>query len=325
MKFCRTGPALHRRACRTDGLRFFQPPTGRRKNSRCSLVPTKLGTQAHLNQAAVCATVVSTLNHKGINVRKPYRAALAFVLSAICIPALACPDGQYSQWGMCVPEIGGDVGKAARGAQAQIFGNPLEVWINNSRGSAYGSSQPIPAQIRQALEGYVADNVMDRARFKVGDNGILNLAGLTVRYGDASAVTVNDVIVFRNAEDAFNNPALWAHELTHVRQYMEWGVHSFAIQYARNYNDVEAPAYAAGDGYAQWIANQQSPPPPPPPPQPPVFQPGIPSGTLVQQCGCWGPTTGVNPFPNCQSGAVVASACGGICPGGTAPYGWICQ
>jgi len=46
--------------------------------------------------------------------------------------------------------------------------------------------------------------------------------------------------------------------LTHVDQYRDWRVHSFAIQYARDYNSVEAPAYAKGNGYWAWVQNNHS-------------------------------------------------------------------
>jgi hypothetical protein len=132
-----------------------------------------------------------------------------------------------------------------------------------SRNTAISGSQTIPSQIYQALRGYIDDDAMTRARFKIGDNGILNLAGLTIAYGDkiglggARAVTLVDVIVFASQEDA-NNPALWAHEFTHVQQYRDWGVHDFAIRYAREPNSEEDSAYAVGDGYNQWRVSRSN-------------------------------------------------------------------
>jgi hypothetical protein len=60
---------------------------------------------------------------------------------------------------------------------------------------------------------------------------------------DVNAVTLVDIIVFRNPDDALNNAALWAHELKHVQQYLQWGVGEFAARYTRDYNAIEAPAY----------------------------------------------------------------------------------
>jgi Domain of unknown function (DUF4157) len=262
--------------------------------------------------------------------RRVAHTVLLGSLSIITTNVLACPQGQYESLGMCWPEIGGAVGQGfehlKKEIPAQLGGNPLEVWIVGSRNTSINGAQPIPPQIRQALTGYIEDSVMNIARFRIGDEGVLNLAGLTERYGDASAVTLIDVIVFRNANDAYNNASLWAHELTHVKQFRDWGVHNFAISYTRNYSDIENPAYAVGNGYAQWrasrgvagpIAGLQQPWPPQPQ--------GLPSGYGMLVCGCYGPTTGVAPESRCQSRAVRANMCGGFCPGGGSPYAWVCQ
>jgi hypothetical protein len=94
---------------------------------------------------------------------------------------------------------------------------------------------------------------MNRVRYKIGDNGFVNLAHLLEQGGVASAVTLIDVVVFRGPSEA-DDLSIWAHELTHVDQYRSWGVHSFAVQYARNWRSVENPAYAKGDGFWAWRA-----------------------------------------------------------------------
>jgi hypothetical protein len=209
-------------------------------------------------------------------------AALALLLSVD--GAWACPDNQYEQCTIfgciCLPKLGGTIGDGLEHLKNEIRGQTggtgLEFWIVQSRNSAIGSAQPIPSQIRQALTGYVEEDLMNRVRFSVGDEGILNLAGLTMRFGDAAAITLIDLVVFRNRNDALYNPALWAHELEHVKQYRDWGTRDFAISYARREADVEDPAYAKGNGFAQWSANNPTrfshqPPNPwamPPSPQP---------------------------------------------------------
>ena len=182
----------------------------------------------------------------------------AFLIAASFVFATeseACPAGQYSSMGMCLPEIGGAVGQGAQHLkneiQAQVGGVPLEQWIIASHNTAVNGAMPIPPNIRQALTGYASEDSMNRATFKIGDSGVLNLANDLERGGFAAAVTLIDVIVFRGPTEA-SNPSIWAHELTHVDQYAQWGVHSFAIQYARDYNSVEAPAYAKGNGYWAW-------------------------------------------------------------------------
>lgn len=113
---------------------------------------------------------------------------LAFLLLSSS-RALACPEGQYQGlFGWCYPEIGGAVGDSfehlKREIPAQLGGNPLEGWVIASRNTSINGAQPIPPQIRQALTGYIDDDVMNIARFRIGDSGVLNLAGLTIQYGD---------------------------------------------------------------------------------------------------------------------------------------------
>jgi uncharacterized protein DUF4157 len=255
-------------------------------------------------------------------------------LTTVSLRAEACPEGQYQgPLGWCYPEIGGAVGDSfehlKREIPAQIAGNPLEGWIVASRNTSINGAQPIPWSIRQQLTGYINDATMNIAVFKIGDPGVLNLAGLTMQYGDVSAITLIDVIVFRSAADAYNNAALWAHELTHVAQYRDWGVHNFAISYVRNVSDVENPAYAIGNGFAQWSANNLRGAAPQTVQQVPfaagALQQGLPRGFVVQGCGCWGPTTGFNPNSACQSGGNQAVTCSSTCSGGGWQYAWVCQ
>lgn len=149
-------------------------------------------------------------------------------------------------------KAGQDVANAINELQASVLSGPaLEQAIIASRDTAINGAMPIPPHIRQQLIGYVSEDSLNRARYKIGDNGFVNLARLLEQGGTASAVTLIDVIVFIGPSEA-EDPALWAHELTHVEQYRDWGVHSFAVQYARNHGSVEDPAYAKGNGYWGW-------------------------------------------------------------------------
>ncbi|MDT4865919.1 hypothetical protein FQZ97_1007480 [compost metagenome] len=71
-------------------------------------------------------------------------------------------------------------------------------------------------------------------------------------------MTLVDVIVFRNLNDAMDNIPLWAHEMTHVQQYQEWGVKEFATRYSNDFNSVEAPAYQMGSRVAQALRAQSA-------------------------------------------------------------------
>jgi len=123
-------------------------------------------------------------------------------------------------------------------------GSALGEAIRHSRNAAIGQTKPIPAVIRSQLTDFFPDSVLDRARFKVGDSGVANLARNTLFNPNVGAMTIDDVIVFRSDDDSEKNVSLWAHELRHVQQYLEWGVHSFAIQYVRDSGRVENEAYA---------------------------------------------------------------------------------
>ena len=136
-------------------------------------------------------------------------------------------------------------------AQVQATAPILQNWLIASRNSAKGGgTSPIPPQIRQNLEGFYDDDILNRVSFKVGDSGVANLANLSIRYGDAAAVTLIDVVVFNNNSDAQNNVVLWAHELKHVQQFRDWGVRDFAIRYLRR--GVEGEANTAEEQFVQW-------------------------------------------------------------------------
>jgi hypothetical protein len=76
-------------------------------------------------------------------------------------------------------------------------GVPLEQWIIASHNTAVSGAMPIPPLIRQELTGYASEDSMNRVRYKIGDNGFLNLANVIEKGGRVQAVTLIDVIIFR--------------------------------------------------------------------------------------------------------------------------------
>jgi hypothetical protein len=154
--------------------------------------------------------------------------------------------------GNTVAKAGQDVANAINELQANVLSGPtLERAIIASHNTAINGAMPIPPQIRQQLTGYASEDSMNRARYKIGDNGFANLARLLEQGGVASAVTLIDIVVFSGPSEAADL-SIWAHELTHVDRYRAWGVHSFAVQYTRNWHSVEDPAYPKGDGFLAW-------------------------------------------------------------------------
>jgi hypothetical protein len=119
----------------------------------------------------------------------------------------------------------------------------LAEWIVSARDDAIAQGvEPIPKPIRAALKGYVPDDVLDRVRWRVGASE-LSLPQNVLRFGEAPAMTLVDVVVFQERSVALEDPKLWAHELFHVMQYAQWGVDAFAARYLTDYQAVEEPAW----------------------------------------------------------------------------------
>lgn len=158
----------------------------------------------------------------------------------------ACPAGQYEVClGSCIcsPIDPGQAGIMLDDL-GRIASSSLALALQQARDTAAaGTVLPIPLHIRAQLEPYYDFQVLDAARYKVGDQQALDSANAVLQNPDVNAVTLIDIIVFRNEADAQDNVALWAHELHHVQQYQQWGVAEFARRYSRDFNAVEAPAY----------------------------------------------------------------------------------
>lgn len=135
----------------------------------------------------------------------------------------------------------------------------LQELIARSRDDALRNGvQPIPDAIRRNLTGFISEKVLNAARYRVKGGGDLTLQVNSIRYGEAQAITLDYVIVFKMENDSKYNPSLWVHELTHVDQYQRWGLRDFSIRYVRSYEDVEREAYEAETRYAAWVAQQNS-------------------------------------------------------------------
>ena len=174
---------------------------------------------------------------------------LGLMVGALCnAPALAAPVCPAGQQQVCVlvcfcapgtPEtevMVEQVGQAAAVA--------LQQWLLRAREVAVARGvQPLPLHIRVQLEPFYPAHVLNAARYRVGGAEELNAANAVLQNPDVTAVTLVDVVVFRHAADAEDNLVLWAHELTHIEQYQQWGVAQFAVRYIRDYASVEAPAY----------------------------------------------------------------------------------
>jgi hypothetical protein len=149
--------------------------------------------------------------------------------------------------------------RVVRETFVQTAAPALQELIARSRDDALRAGvEPIPSEIRRNLTGFIPESVLGVARYRVKGGGDLTLQVNAIRYGEAAAITLDYVIVFKEAGDALYNPTLWAHELTHVSQYQRWGMRDFAIRYVRSYHSVEREAYEAETRYAAWVAVRNS-------------------------------------------------------------------
>jgi hypothetical protein len=167
-----------------------------------------------------------------------------------------CPAGEKQvclDSCICLPDVGQLLGLPPEGIY-QIAAPALAMWLTLARAeAATADTQPIPPHIREQLLRWYDPSVLDAARYKVSDNGQFSAATAMLQNPDVGAVTLIDIILFRDAQTAEQNVALWAHELKHVQQFQEWGVQGFAQRYTQDFNAVEAPAYAVQGEVRRWV------------------------------------------------------------------------
>jgi hypothetical protein len=179
---------------------------------------------------------------------RPWAFAAA-LLGGVPVSAQSpCPPGQQPIClsGFCVCVSGSPVdAEVVFERVQQMTAVALQSWIQQSRDRLVsGGVEPMPLHIRSQLEPWFDLAVLETARFRVGDETVLNAGNTLLHNPDVNAVTLIDVIVFRHAADAQDNAVLWAHELKHVEQYLEWGTAEFARRYTLDHRAVERPAYA---------------------------------------------------------------------------------
>jgi hypothetical protein len=131
------------------------------------------------------------------------------------------------------------------GLLAELIQSAREVAIANG-------VRPIPPQIHRALLGYFPEAMLRKVRYASGHADAITVPGLAMTYGHIDAVTLVDVILFRDDDAARSDAKLWAHELTHVMQYERWGVEEFATRYLQDSEAVEQEARHNADRFVAW-------------------------------------------------------------------------
>jgi len=125
--------------------------------------------------------------------------------------------------------------------------------IHSARESAIANGvRSVPSAIHRSLLGYFPDAILRKVRYASGQADSITIPGLALTYGHIDAVTLGDVIMFRDDRAARTDSKLWAHELTHVMQYERWGIEGFARRYLQDYEAVEREARDNADRYVDW-------------------------------------------------------------------------
>ena len=152
--------------------------------------------------------------------------------------------------------VGVDLTSIGRTSSQDLTGfaaSLLAQLITASRQQVLGAgTTPMPVRIMQGLSGYFPPELLRAVRYRSGGRTELSLSGLAFQYGDAVAVTLIDVVMFRDEAAAQQDLKLWAHELTHVMQYRRLGVDGFAARYVADSGAVEREAYANADRFVAW-------------------------------------------------------------------------
>jgi hypothetical protein len=128
--------------------------------------------------------------------------------------------------------------------------------IDNARQQAIADGvRPIPPSVYRSLLGYFPADLLQRCRFATGSSRALTLPALAFTYGDATAITLGEVVLFKSDRVSETDLKVWAHELTHVMQYQRWGVEGFAERYVRESAVVEQEAIDNANRFVAWHAD----------------------------------------------------------------------
>ncbi len=131
----------------------------------------------------------------------------------------------------------------------QFFLNPaggaVAFAIRQAKEQYRHGCQPMPTSIRETLARFYPPELMNGVCYALYDPRRVGLNSILMAdFNKVSAVTLEDVIVFRNAQGDYSasDPILWAHELMHVVQYRRLGLETFAHLYTYRFQDIENEA-----------------------------------------------------------------------------------
>lgn len=165
--------------------------------------------------------------------------------------------GGLTAWGSARAQPPAGVLSSAPPPLLDYAGRALAGLIEDARQHAIADGvSPMPASVYRGLLGYFPAALLQRTRFAVGGAQALSLPALAFSYGDAVALTVGEVVLFKSARSAQGDLKLWAHELTHVMQYQRWGIPGFATRYVSDSASVEQEAIDNANRFAEWMTHR---------------------------------------------------------------------
>jgi hypothetical protein len=139
-----------------------------------------------------------------------------------------------------------------------VLAAPLAAAIRSAHERYDSDARSLPGEVIEGLKGHFRSDILSHARYVVGNVEITlpTIIGKGKRFMDGSdyAVVADDIIVFNVDPPSFSqSPGWWAHEVTHVEQYVRWGIDRFAFEYLKDFGSkVEGEANRKGSA----IANQ---------------------------------------------------------------------
>ena len=134
-----------------------------------------------------------------------------------------------------VPNIDviGGVGNAVN----LVVGAPSKQFILTARANAGPVYGVPPDMLRKLRLLGVSENLLQRVRWSNNWRAVDTVFSM-----DARAMCLQDIVVFRNLSDVYNDVALWVHELKHFEQYERLGLDRFAAEYTVNRQTYENEA-----------------------------------------------------------------------------------
>src|SRR5690606_31577701 len=101
------------------------------------------------------------------------------------------------------------VRKSIEELSGETAGPVLAEWIRASKRDVINAGvRPIPHHIQESLRGFVPENILQTVRYRSGWGHELALPALSFRFGDAAAITLEDVVMFVHEQDAQTNTTL---------------------------------------------------------------------------------------------------------------------